>query len=279
MKDFDQSEKRFEQDIESFLISEAGGYEQFSYLNPDGHRIHKYVYDKDKAIYLEVLIHFIMKTQPKQWERYVKYYGEDAPEKLYRRLEDSIVEHGLIYVLKNGIMDMGINIKVCYFKPESELNETLVERYKSNILGVTRQFAYSKQNNNTIDMVLSINGIPIVALELKNQYKNQDVDCAKRQFMNDRDPKEFCFRFNHRFLVYFAVDLYEAYMTTCLQGGSTYFMPFNQGSNGAGNSGGKGNPANPDGYSTSYLWEEVLQRDSLLDIIHRFISYVKEHIS
>ena len=74
----DQSEKRFEQDIESFLISEAGGYEQFSYLNPDGHRIHKYVYDKDKAIYLEVLIHFIMKTQPKQWERYVKYYGKDA---------------------------------------------------------------------------------------------------------------------------------------------------------------------------------------------------------
>ena len=76
----DHSEKRFEQDIESFLISEDGGYEQFSYLNPDGHRIHKYVYDKDKAIYLEVLIHFIMKTQPKQWERYVKYYGDDAPE-------------------------------------------------------------------------------------------------------------------------------------------------------------------------------------------------------
>ena len=276
MSNFDQSEKRFEQDIESFLISEKGGYEQFSYLNPDGHRIHKYVYDKDKAIYLEVLIHFIMKTQPKQWERYVKYYGDDAPEKLYRRLEDSIVENGLVYVLKNGIMDMGINIKVCYFKPESELNETLVERYKSNILGVTRQFAYSKQNNNTIDMVLSINGIPIVALELKNQYKGQDVDSAKRQFMNDRDPKEFCFRFNHRFLVYFAVDLYEAYMTTCLQGGATYFMPFNQGSNGAGNSGGKGNPANPNGYSTAYLWEEVLQRDSLLDIIHCFISYVKE---
>lgn len=272
----DLSEKRFEQDIESFLISQAGGYEQFSYTNPDGHRIHKYVYDKEKGLYLEVLVNFIMKTQPKQWARYVKYYGDDASEKLYRRLEDSIAEHGLVYVLKNGIKDMGIDLKVCYFKPESDLNENLVELYNSNVLGVTRQFAYSKQNNNTIDMVLSINGIPIVALELKNQYKGQDVHCAVEQFKRNRDPKEFCFRFNHRFLVYFAVDLYEAYMTTCLQGDSTYFMPFNQGSNGAGNTGGKGNPANPDGYSTAYLWEEVLQRDSLLDLIHRFITYVKE---
>ena len=273
---FDLSEKRFEQDIESFLISQAGGYEQFSYVNPDGHRIHKYVYDKEKGLYLEVLVNFIMKTQPKQWARYVKYYGDDASEKLYRRLEDSISEHGLVYVLKNGIKDMGIDLKVCYFKPESDLNESLVELYQSNILGVTRQFGYSKQNNNTIDMVLSLNGIPIVALELKNQYKGQNVDCAVEQFKKNRDPKEFCFRFNHRFLVYFAVDLYEAQMTTCLQGDSTYFMPFNQGSNGAGKTGGKGNPANPDGYPTSYLWEEVLQRDSLLDIIHRFITYVKE---
>ena len=213
----DLSEKRFEQDIESFLISEQGGYEQFSYVNPDGHRIHKYAYDKDKGLYLEVLVNFIMKTQPKQWVRYVKYYGDDAPEKLYRRLEDSIVEHGLVYVLKNGIKDMGIDIKVCYFKPESDLNETLVELYKSNVLGVTRQFAYSKHNNNTIDMVLTINGIPVVALELKNQYKGQNVENAINQFKNDRDPKEFCFKFNHRFLVYFAVDLYEAYMTTALR--------------------------------------------------------------
>ena len=272
----DLSEKRFEQDIESFLISEQGGYEQFSYVNPDGHRIHKYVYDKDKGLYLEVLVNFILKTQPKQWERYVKYYGEDAPEKLYRRLEDSIAEHGLVYVLKNGIKDMGIDIKVCYFKPESDLNETLVELYKSNMLGVTRQFSYSKHNNNTIDMVLTINGIPVVALELKNQYKGQNVENAINQFKYDRDPKEFCFRFNHRFLVYFAVDLYEAYMTTRLDGPATYFMPFNQGSNGAGVTGGKGNPSNPDGYSTSYLWEEVLQRDSLLDLVHRFVSFVKE---
>lgn len=272
----DISEKRFESDIESFLISDKGGYEQFSYLNPDGHRIHKYVYDKERAVYPEVLINFISRTQPKEWARYTKYYGADAADKLYRRLENSINENGLIYVLKHGIEDMGIKIRVCYFKPESELNEGQNELYKMNVLGCTRQFAYSPDNHNTIDMVLSLNGIPIVALELKNQFMGQDVECAIEQYKTDRNPKEFCFRFNHRFLVYFAVDLYEAYMTTQLKGGDTYFMPFNQGSNGAGNSGGKGNPANTEGYVTAYLWEEVLQRDSLIDLIHRFICHVRE---
>lgn len=208
--------------------------------------------------------------------RYTKYYGADAADKLYRRLENSINENGLIYVLKHGIEDMGIKIRVCYFKPESELNEGQNELYKMNVLGCTRQFAYSPDNHNTIDMVLSLNGIPIVALELKNQFMGQDVECAIEQYKTDRNPKEFCFRFNHRFLVYFAVDLYEAYMTTQLKGGDTYFMPFNQGSNGAGNSGGKGNPANTEGYVTAYLWEEVLQRDSLIDLIHRFICHVRE---
>ena len=272
----DLSEKRFEQDIESFLISEAGGYEQFSYLNPDGHRIHRYIYDKDKALYPDVLLNFIMQTQPKQWARYVRYYGDDAFEKFYQRLENSISEHGLIHVLKNGVDDMGVNIKICFFKPESELNESQNELYKCNVFGVTRQFAYSKNNNNTVDMVLSLNGIPIVALELKNQYKGQNVNNGIEQFKNDRDPKEFCFRFNHRFLVYFAVDLYEAYMTTQLNGVDTYFMPFNQGSAGAGNAGGKGNPTNPDGYTTAYLWEEVLSRDNFLDTVHRFLCYTKE---
>ena len=272
----DTSEKRFESDIESFLISDAGGYEQFSYLNPDGHRIHKYVYDKEKAIYPEVLINFIAKSQPKAWARYQKYYGGDAPEKLYRRLENSINENGLVHVLKYGIEDMGIKLKVCYFKPESSLNEEQNELYKMNVLGCTRQFAYSPNNRNTIDMVLSLNGIPVAALELKNQFMGQDVECAIEQYKTDRGPKEFCFRLNHRFLVYFAVDLYEVYMTTQLAGGATRFFPFNQGSNGAGVKGGKGNPVNPDGYATSYLWEKVLQRDSLLDLINKFICFVTE---
>lgn len=277
------NEKRFEYDIESFLISDDGGYQQFvgqdhESSSSNAKWIHNRQHDVDKCIYMDVLIEFIEKTQPTVWKKYTKHYGEFASEKLYHRLENVINEEGLIYVLRNGIDDLGCKFKLCYFKPESSLNETAIEKYNSNILGCTRQFFFSPNNDKSIDMVLSLNGIPIVALELKNQFTGQDVTNAINQFKKNRSPKEFCFRPDHRFLVYFAVDHYEAWMTTILKGDETFFMPFNQGSNGAGNPGGKGNPVNENGYATSYLWEEVLQRDSLLDIIHRFISNNKGKI-
>lgn len=272
----DKGEKRFERDIESFLISPEGGYAQFCGQDEEGNWLHNRQHDITKCIYMDVLCEFIEKTQPKEWAKYVKYYGVNAAEKLYHRLETTISNQGLLYVLRNGIEDMGCKLKICYFKPESELNPLAMERYEANILGCTRQFRYSTANTNTIDMVLSVNGIPVVALELKNQLTGQDYHCAIKQFKDDRNSKEFAFRLNHRFLVYFAVDLYEAWMTTQLADGSTRFLPFNQGSNGPGVTGGAGNPQNLNGYATSYLWEEVLQRDSLLDIIHRFISFVKE---
>ena len=272
----DKSEKRFERDIESFLISPAGGYTQFCGQDAEGNWVHTRQHDVSKCIYMDVLCEFIARTQPKEWARYTKYYGVQAVDKLYHRLEKAISNQGLLYVLRNGIEDMGCKLKVCFFKPESDLNPVTVERYEANILGCTRQFRYSTANTNTIDMALSVNGIPVVALELKNQFAGQDYICAINQYKNDRSSKEFAFRLNHRFLVYFAVDLYEVWMTTQLADGSTRFLPFNQGSNGAGVTGGAGNPQNPNGYATSYLWEEVLQRDSLLDLIHRFISFVKE---
>jgi len=272
----DNSEKRFERDIESFLISSEGGYCQFNGQDKDGNWIHNRQHDVNRCVYLDVLCEFIAKTQPKEWAKYTKYYGAQAPEKLYTRLEQTISTQGLVHTLRNGIEDMGVKLKVCFFKPESDLNEETVERYEANILGCTRQFKYASDKDNTIDMVLSVNGIPVVALELKNQFKGQDVNNAKKQYMNDRSSKEFCFRMNHRFLVYFAVDLNEVWMTTQLLDGKTRFMPFNQGSNGAGVTGGAGNPINENGYDTEYLWKEVLQRDSLLDILHRFVSYVKE---
>lgn len=272
----DKSEKRFERDIEAVLISTEGGYAQFSGQDAEGNWIHTRQHDVARCIYMDVLCEFIAKTQPKEWAKYTKYYGDKATDKLYHRLETTISNQGLLYVLRNGIEDMGCKLKVCFFKPESELNPIDIERYEANILGCTRQFRYTTANSNTIDMVLSVNGIPVVALELKNQLTGQDYICAINQFKNDRSSKEFAFRLNHRFLVYFAVDLYEVWMTTQLADGATHFLPFNQGTNGAGNTGGAGNPVNPNGYSTSYLWEEVLQRDSLLDLIHRFISFVKE---
>lgn len=272
----DKSEKRFERDIENFLISTAGGYVQFNGQDADGNWIRTRKNDLEHCIYMDVLTEFIEKTQPKEWARYTKYYGARASEQLYNRLEKVISDQGLVYVLRNGIDDMGCKLRVCFFKPESDLNQTDKERYEANILGCDRQFHYTTRNNNSIDMVLSVNGIPVVSIELKNQFTGQSYLNALNQYRNDRSSKEFAFRFNHRFLVYFAVDLYEAWMTTRLADDKTYFLPFNQGSNGPGVSGGKGNPDTGDGYATRYLWEEVLQRDSLMDILQKFISYVKE---
>lgn len=167
-----------------------------------------------------------------------------------------------------------MDFKVCYFKPESTLNDVAVKRYEQNVCQCIRQWHYSEQNNNSVDMMLAINGIPVVAIELKNQLTGQTVDNAKLQWQYDRDQREPAFWLNHRILAYFAVDLYEAWMTTELKGTDTYFLPFNQGSNGAGNDGGAGNPqAEDDNYVTSYIWENVLQKDSLLDIIQKFISF------
>lgn len=253
-------EKNFENDIEAYLLSH--GYVKG---NQD-------TYDKGRAIDIPVLISFIQATQPKMWQRYVNVYGEKAEKQLYSIFQQNVEQNGLVHVLRYGVKDRGMDLRFAYFAPASNLNEELVQKYKSNILTCTRQFSYSTQNHNTIDVVLSLNGIPVVALELKNQLTGQSVENAKRQFMYDRDEKEFCFRFNNRFLVYFAVDLYEVAMTTHLQGANTYFLPFNQGSNGAGNIGDGGNPECTDGYTTSYLWEYVLSPEMLLSIFQRYIS-------
>lgn len=254
-------EKRFEADIEQYLLTE-GGYEK---ATMDG-------YDKKRAINMSVLIEFIEKTQPKVWAKYQSLYGAESEKQLYKIFQKNVADFGLVHVLRKGIKDKGLEIRFVYFAPTSDLNDDLVKKYRSNIITETRQFFYSDEIKNSIDMVLSVNGIPVVALELKNQLTNQSVLNAKHQWKCDRDPKELLFNFNTRILLYFCVDLYEAWMTTRLQGEKTYFLPFNQGSNGAGNIGDGGNPANSEGYATSYLWERVLQRDMLLALLQRYIS-------
>jgi type I restriction enzyme R subunit len=260
----DTSEKRFEQDIETY------------FLNHGFRKVLPSTYDKEKMIFSDVLEEFVSTTQPKAWARYTKLYGASAVDKLTRRVNTAISESNVLDVLKKGIKDMGIEIKLCYFKPSSNLNQDLVKLYEGNICGITRQFPYSKNNNNTIDTVLSINGIPLFAFELKDQLKGQDVNNAMRQWKEDRDPKEPIFKFGQRFLCYFAIDLYDAFMTTELKGEYTRFLPFNQGSNGAGNPGGKGNPKNDEGYPTSYIWERVFSVDSMIDLIAKFITIIEE---
>ena len=266
MNENDLKERNFEADIEQWLITN-GGYSKGSQKS----------YDKERAIDMTTLMEFLALTQPKQWDRYVRKYGDKAESRLYQVFQENVVRYGLIYVLRNGIDDLGIKLKMCYFRPASELNEELMLKYQQNILQETRQFAYSTQNKNTIDMVLSLNGIPVVALELKNQLKGQNVENSHRQWKEDRDPAELLFHFNTRILAYFGVDLYEAIMATELKKDKTYFMPFNQGSGGAGYVGGAGNPESEDGdYVTSYLWKRVLRRDMLLSILQRYISLQEE---
>ena len=254
------NEKRFEEDIESFLLTEKGGYTKTTDT-----------YEPSVALFTDTLINFVKATQPKEWARFENTCNSDPVKKFCIAFNNACDSEGLISVLRHGFKHRGITFRVCYFKPESNLNKTATERYNQNVCNVVRQWHYSAEHNNSVDMVLVFNGIPVFALELKNQYTGQTVDNAKTQWMYDRNPRENCFQFDKRILAYFCVDQTDVFMTTKLAKGDTFFLPFNQGSNGAGNDGGKGNPANPNGYPTSYLWENVLQKDSALDIIQKFI--------
>ena len=261
-----ENEKQFESNIEAFLISPAGGYEKATDAG--------YTSSSGMALDIHTLVGVVKATQPIMWQRFEKQCNSDPYKKFYKCFEDAVQMDGLLSVMRHGLKHRGMDFKVCYFKPESTLNDVAVKRYEQNVCQCIRQWHYSEQNNNSVDMMLAINGIPVVAIELKNQLTGQNVDNAKLQWQYDRDRREPAFWLNHRILAYFAIDLYEAWMTTELKGPETYFLPFNQGSNGAGNDGGAGNPqAEDDNYVTSYIWENVLQKDSLLDIIQKFISF------
>ena len=254
------NEKRLEEDIESFFLTEQGGYTKTADT-----------YDPTLGLYVNTLIAFIKATQPKEWTRFENTCNSDPVRKFCNAFNNACDSLGLIAVLRHGFKHRGITFRVCYFRPESHLNKTATALYEQNVCNVVRQWHYSADNNKSVDMVLVLNGIPVFALELKNQYTGQTVENAMQQWMYDRDPREICFQFNKRILAYFCVDQTDVYMTTKLAKGDTYFLPFNQGSNGAGNDGGKGNPANPNGYPTAYLWENVLRKESALDIIQKFI--------
>ncbi len=265
-----ETEKVFEEFIEKYLISDEGGWSKSS---DEG-----YCSDDSRGMALDIitLTDFVQSTQPMAWKRFERMCTISPIRQFYKAFENAIVQDGLISVLRHGFKHRGISFRVCYFKPESELNEQAIENYKKNVCQCIRQWHYSEQNKNSVDMMLSINGIPVVAIELKNQLTGQSVDDAMRQWQYNRNPKEPAFGFNKRILAYFACDLYNVYMTTKLDGATTKFLPFNQGSNGAGNDGGAGNPQNKTGaYVTEYFWRDVLQKDKLLDIIQKFISYEK----
>ena len=254
------TEKRFEEDIEAFFLSLVGGYTK----GQDS-------YDANLGLYVNTFIDFIKDTQPKEWARFENQNKVDPVRKFCLAFNSACDTEGLITVIRHGFKHRGITFYVCYFKPESGLNKTAAKLYARNKYECNRQWFYSSDSKKSVDMVIVLNGIPVFAFELKNQYTGQSVDHAKRQWMYDRDPREICFQFNKRILAYFCVDHTEVWMATKLAGKDTFFLPFNQGSAGAGRDGGQGNPANPNGYPTAYLWEQVFRQESMMDILQKFI--------
>lgn len=268
MQDTLLKEKNFEEAIESFLISPEGGYQKGS---PD---------DLNRATALDedTFINFIKTTQPTEWEKHTRNYPNNPEQALLRRFQKEVSATNVLQVLRHGFKDRGVKFYPCYFKPETTMNPEHNKRYSQNILHCTRQMKFSLLDERSIDIVLLLNGIPVVSMELKNQFTGQDVSNAISQYKFDRATKDKMFEFKQRVLVHFAVDLYDVYMTTRLQGASTYFLPFNQGSNGAGNVGGKGNPQIEDDYLTSYLWKRVLKKNSLMEILQKYIHLKVEDI-
>jgi len=258
----DYSEMGLEENIESSLT-----YAGYLERRLEGEALKKF---QKHAIDVEILLKFLKNTQPKKIERLKTIHGDKFEQLVLHRLEQELTRRGVIDCLRHGIKDRGVSLRLVYNKPPSSLNQTLIQNYENNIFTVSRQVYYSSQNKNSLDMVLFLNGFPIVVMELKNPLTNQTVEHAKRQFEKDRDPNDLLFHPKKRVVVYFAVDTDEVWMTTKLNKDGTYFLPFNR-----GNEGGKGNPVIYNNYRTSYLWNDVLQKDSLLDILFRFV-YTEE---
>ena len=230
-------------------------------------------FSRELALDKHQVIAFLMETQPARWAKLEAVHGSEIENRILRRLFKELDLRGALDVLRNGIVDYGVQFDMAYFKPETKLNPETRALYDKNRLTVTRQVRYSPQSEHSVDLVLGLNGLPMATVELKNQFTGQSVQSAKWQYMDDRDPRELLFQFKKRALVHFAVDADEVYMTTRIDGKRTKYLPFNLGYNN-----GVGNPPNPNGYKTAYLWEHVWSKDSWMDILGRFLHLQVEEI-
>jgi type I restriction enzyme R subunit len=280
-------ERAFEEDIECALlrggpdacpVEEAGIREErpsFGDWLPGGYlKRPSAAYDQKLCLIPRDVIDFIQATQPKEWERLKQHHGAEAKEKFLKRLAEEIERRGALDVLRQSIKDSGCKFKLLYFKPVSRLNEPLQKMYEANIFSIVRQVHYSERYaDKSLDLVIFLNGIPIFTAELKNPFTGQNVEDAVAQYRFSRDPREPLLVFR-RCLAHFAVDPELVYVTTKLEGKNTMFLPFNQ-----GKFGGAGNPPvmpTKRGYPSSYLWERIWAKDSVLDLIQHFIHEIEE---
>ncbi|MHB8276452.1 MAG: type I restriction endonuclease subunit R [Candidatus Humimicrobiaceae bacterium] len=247
-------EQDFEEHIEQNLIE--SGY----------HKKYSEDYNKDQCIIPSEVITFIKSTHPKEFENLQIQYGADTENKICYRLSQEISQKGALEILRKGFKDRGSKFRLAYYKPSSGLNPEARALYTQNRFSVIRQLKFSTRNVKSLDMVIFLNGIPIITAELKNSLTGQFVEQAIKQYKNDRDPKEALFKFK-RCLVHFAVGNEKVFMATKLAGADTKFLPFNKDTE---------NPVNPNGHKTAYLWEDILQPDTLLDLINNYL-HIQEY--
>lgn len=218
-------------------------------------------YDKDLCLIPEDVIGFIKDTQPEKYNELTKQYGSSTDDKIVERVAENLNKYKTLHVFREKVKDRGQTLDLVYFKPVHNKTPEHSEWYKKNRLTIVRQLRYSKKNQNAIDIVLFINGIPVITIELKNALTGQYLHHAIKQYIEDRDPKEKLLEFK-RCLVHFAVSTEKVSMCTELKGKSTFFLPFNKALINT----------QKDDYATAYLWHDVLRKDSLLDLVQNYIN-------
>ena len=243
------TEQRFEDHIEAHL--NKSDYVSFQSFH----------YDKSRCLISNETLRFIQLSQRDEFKKLESQYDADTPDKLLDRVSSEIKKRGILDVLRKGIKDRGCHFQLTYFLPSSGMNPDHKKLYDLNRFSLIRQLKYSEKNEKSLDMVLFLNGLPLITMELKNTLTGQTVADAEKQYRTDRDPREPLFQFK-RCLVHFAVGNEKVSMTTHLQGDKTRFFPFNKGIE---------NPVNPEGHKTAYLWEDILQPNNLMTLINNFI--------
>ncbi|MDP2007977.1 MAG: DEAD/DEAH box helicase family protein [Rubrivivax sp.] len=256
------TEARLEDAIVEQLCSH-GGYSFVDYRQGEA----KDRYDRARALDPALVLGFIQATQARLWQGLQQIHGPETGTVVLDHLVKELDTKGLLKVLRQGFKCFGKTLRVAVFAPSNTLNAQTLAQYAQNRLTVTRQLFYGTAHSKSLDLVFFVNGLPVLTAELKNALTGQTAADAKAQYKRDRDGRELIFEFKKRALVHFAVDTDEAWMCTRLSGDQSHFLPFNQ-----GHAGRAGNPPAADGgHRTAYLWRQVWQRDSLLDILGRFM--------
>ena len=227
-------------------------------------------YDKATTLDRELLFEFLRATQGDKLARLEETYGDTLESRILRRIDEEISKRGVIDVLRKGVEEGPVWFELMFFRPASGLNPEIEKLFHANVFSVMRQVKFSQTSEQSVDMVIFINGIPIFTAELKNELTGQNVEHAKRQYMTDRDPREKLFSFK-QCVAHFAMDTNKVYVTTELKEWQTRFLPFNKGFENGG-----GNPPIEGKHKTYYLWEELFEPHALADLLQSFVHAYEE---